>query len=106
MIDTPPSRGPGDGARVVESLVADKDGSGYWLVASDGGIFSFGAPFYGSMGSQPLNKPVTGMVGTATGQGYLMVAADGGIFTFGDVAFRGSLGASPPPGAVVAAASL
>jgi hypothetical protein len=23
---------------------------GYWLAASDGGIFSFGAPFDGSMG--------------------------------------------------------
>jgi hypothetical protein len=24
------------------------DGQGYWFVASDGGIFSFDAPFYGS----------------------------------------------------------
>jgi hypothetical protein len=24
------------------------DGSGYWMVAADGGIFSFDAPFYGS----------------------------------------------------------
>jgi hypothetical protein len=23
---------------------------GYWLVAADGGIFSFGVPFHGSMG--------------------------------------------------------
>jgi hypothetical protein len=23
-------------------------GAGYWLVASDGGIFAFDAPFYGS----------------------------------------------------------
>jgi len=27
-------------------------GAGYWLVAADGGIFSFGdAPYYGSLGS-------------------------------------------------------
>ena len=38
------------------------DGKGYWLVASDGGIFSFGdAPFHGSAGDSPLNQPVVGM---------------------------------------------
>ena len=32
------------------------DGGGYWEVASDGGIFSFGdAAFHGSMGGTPLN---------------------------------------------------
>ncbi|MDA8357182.1 MAG: hypothetical protein M0Z95_13030, partial [Actinomycetota bacterium] len=37
----------------------------YWLVASDGGIFSFGgATFYGSMGGKPLDAPVVGMAGT------------------------------------------
>ena len=31
--------------------------SGYWEVASDGGVFSFGtARFYGSMGGKPLIK--------------------------------------------------
>ena len=38
---------------------------GYYLVASDGGIFSFpttgGPPFYGSTGSIKLNKPIVGM---------------------------------------------
>ncbi len=36
--------------------------NGYWLVASDGGIFAFGdAGFYGSTGAMTLNKPVVGM---------------------------------------------
>ena len=36
--------------------------AGYWEVASDGGIFSFGdAQFHGSMGAQLLNKPIVGM---------------------------------------------
>jgi len=31
-------------------------------VASDGGIFDYGdAPFHGSAGALPLNKPVVGM---------------------------------------------
>ena len=38
------------------------DGNGYWLVASDGGIFAFGdADFYGSTGGLPLQKPIVGM---------------------------------------------
>jgi hypothetical protein len=33
-------------------------------VASDGGVFCFNAPFFGSMGGKPLNKPVVSMAGT------------------------------------------
>jgi hypothetical protein len=37
------------------------DGAGYWLVASDGGIFSYGdAGFQGSAGALHLNAPMTG----------------------------------------------
>ena len=46
-------------------MAATPDGKGYWLVASDGGIFSYGdAQFYGSTGSITLNKPVVGMAAT------------------------------------------
>ena len=42
------------------------DGKGYWLVATDGGIFSFGdANFWArSTGSIKLNQPVVGMAPT------------------------------------------
>jgi hypothetical protein len=66
----------------------------YWLVATDGGIFSFGgAPFYGSTGNISLNKPIVGMAGTPDGGGYWLVASDGGIFSYGDAGFYGSTGA-------------
>ncbi len=68
---------------------------GYWEVASDGGIFSFHLPFYGSMGAKPLNKPIVGMTATADGKGYWFVASDGGIFSFGDASFHGSMGGRP-----------
>jgi len=69
------------------------DGGGYWLVASDGGIFNFGdAHFYGSTGGHPINEPVVGMVASADGLGYWLVASDGGIFSFGDALFQGSAG--------------
>ena len=77
-------------------MAPTKDGKGYWLVASDGGVFSFGdATFYGSMGGTPLNAPVTSMAATPSGNGYWLVAADGGIFTFGDAPFDGSMGGKP-----------
>ena len=46
------------------SLIAatSPDGQGYWLVASDGGIFTYGdAPFLGSTGGTVLNKPIVAM---------------------------------------------
>jgi hypothetical protein len=66
-------------------------GSGYWLVAGDGGVFSFGdARFFGSMGGQPLNAPMVGMTATPSGAGYWLVAGDGGVFSFGDARFQGT----------------
>ena len=66
-------------------MAATPDGGGYWLVASDGGVFSFGdARFHGSTGAIHLNRPVVGMASTADGGGYWLVASDGGVFSFGD----------------------
>ena len=66
---------------------------GYWMVASDGGIFNFGnAGFYGSTGNLTLNKPIVGMAVPSVPYGYWMVASDGGIFAFGNAPFYGSAG--------------
>jgi hypothetical protein len=69
-------------------------GTGYRLVASDGGLFSFSQPFFGSMGGKKLNKPVTGMAVDPLTGGYWEVASDGGIFAF-NAPFLGSMGGSP-----------
>jgi hypothetical protein len=67
--------------------------TGYSLVASDGGIFSYGgAGFFGSTGSLTLNKPIVGMADTPDGKGYWLVASDGGIFAYGAAHFHGSTG--------------
>ncbi|MGH9080821.1 MAG: lipase family protein [Acidimicrobiales bacterium] len=78
------------------STTAHTSASGaYRLVASDGGVFSFGgASFYGSMGGTHLNAPVIGTASTPDGHGYWLVASDGGIFSFGDAQFYGSTGGS------------
>ncbi len=66
---------------------------GYWINATDGGVFSFGtAQFHGSTGGMRLNQPVVGMAATHDAGGYWEVATDGGVFSFGDAAFHGSTG--------------
>ena len=65
---------------------------GYWINATDGGVFSFGnAQFWGSTGGMVLNQPVVGMAAHGTG-GYWEVASDGGVFSFGNATFLGSTG--------------
>ncbi len=77
----------------VVGMADTPSSNGYWLVASDGGIFTYGdARFFGSMGGRHLNKPIVGMAATPDGGGYWLVASDGGIFSFGDAVFYGSTG--------------
>ncbi len=76
-------------ARIV-GMGASNDGNGYWLVAADGGVFTFGgAQFFGSMGGQHLNAPVVAMT-TTDGNGYFLAGSDGGVFAFGDARFTSS----------------
>jgi hypothetical protein len=76
----------------IVGMASTPDGHGYWMVASDGGIFALGdAGFYGSLGSIHLNQPIVGMASTANSQGYWLVASDGGVFGFGNARFFGSM---------------
>ncbi len=80
------------GTPIAVSILPSPDAAqGYWLVARDGGIFSYNRPFFGSTGSIKLNQPIVGMATTNDENGYLMAAADGGIFAFGDAYYAGSL---------------
>jgi hypothetical protein len=64
---------------------------GYWLVAADGGVFTFGAAnFDGSGANIRLTAPVIGVASAPAG-GYWLVASDGGDFSYGPT-FFGSLG--------------
>jgi hypothetical protein len=80
-------------AKPIQGMAVDQGGGGYWMVASDGGIFNYGdAHFYGSAGNLTLTKPIVGMAATPDGKGYWLVASDGGIFNYGDAHFYGSAG--------------
>ncbi len=71
---------------------APRSPSGYDMVGTDGGVFTFGnLPFCGSTGAISLNQPVVGIALSHDGGGYWTVARDGGVFAFGDAASHGSL---------------
>ncbi|HLF40661.1 MAG TPA: hypothetical protein VI854_04200, partial [Acidimicrobiia bacterium] len=77
----------------IVGMAPTPSGLGYWLVASDGGVFAFGdAAFHGSTGNLRLNQPIVGLAPTPSGGGYWFVASDGGAFAFGDAGFHGSTG--------------
>jgi len=65
--------------------------SGYYEVASDGGLFAYHVPFYGSTGGMHINQPVVGMATDPATGGYWEVASDGGLFAY-NAPFYGSTG--------------
>lgn len=88
----PVASGPGaEGIKYVPTIVMSSDAKGYWLLGSDGAVFSFGVPFYGSRGDN--QGPVLTMVAmapTSSGAGYWTCSPDGGVFAYGDATFYGS----------------
>ena len=75
-------------------MAASQSGKGYWLVASDGGVFAFGdAGFFGSTAALHLHfSRSLAWPPIQSGKGYWLVASDGGVFAFGDAGFFGSTG--------------
>jgi hypothetical protein len=61
----------------------------YWIVGQDGGVFSFNAPFYGSV---PQTKKITNAVGiasTPTQIGYYIFTSTGEVFAYGNAVSKG-----------------
>ncbi len=63
--------------------------SDYWIVASDGGVFSMGTniKFFGSMAGKPLVQRITSSTARPQHDGYWMLGGDGGIFSFGNAKY-------------------
>ena len=53
------------------------------MVASDGGIFAFHAPFLGSTGGMTIDSPITGIAATPSDNGYWLTTEDGTVYPFG-----------------------
>jgi hypothetical protein len=93
-------------ARPIVAMASTPTGKGYWLVASDGGMFAFGdARFHGSTGGRRLAGPIVAMVRSRTGRGYWLAGADGAVYAFGDARHRGSAAGAPLARQIVGMAS-
>jgi len=79
-------------------------GGGYWFVAADGGVFSFGdAKFFGAaVGS---SFPVVGIAAAKDGLGYSIVRADGSVVNRGSAPLAGSLVGHLPARPITAVAA-
>lgn len=75
----------------IVDIASTPSGDGYWLVAKDGGVFTFGnANFHGSLGSSSIGTTIVGMARSASGGGYWLAGANGTVWRFGDAPARGS----------------
>ena len=80
----------------IVGMAATATGQGYVLVGADGGIYTYGVGFFGSVpgslaAGQHLLAPIVGIAVTHSGNGYWEVGADGGVFNYGDAPFLGSV---------------
>jgi hypothetical protein len=76
----------------IVGMAATPDGKGYWLAASDGGIFTFGdAGYFGSAPASSGRGNVVALASAANGQGYWVTGGDGGIDPFGAALSEGSM---------------
>jgi hypothetical protein len=78
----------------VTGMAATPDGKGYWLVASDGGVFAYGdAPFEGSAVGTPGYRFV-GIASNPDGPGYVLTDDAGDVTAHGDAQSFGSVSTS------------
>jgi hypothetical protein len=76
-------------ANIVSAARAKTTTTGYWVLARNASLYSFGdSPFLGGPGEVPA--PVVSMAATRTGQGYWILSATGKLTAFGDATFYGS----------------
>jgi len=75
----------------VVGMVPSMDGKGYFMVAADGGVFSFGdATYEGSCpGLGGCFGAAVAVIPDASGRGYWLVTQIGVVYDFGDAPFMG-----------------
>ena len=93
---TPASTGAraawGLGNAPIVGMASTHDGKGNWLVAADGGVFTFGdANFYGSASSSDLPDAAVGMVASPDGGAWFIATENGVVLPYGDAQAFGGL---------------
>ncbi len=79
-------------------MVPAAGGAGYFLVASDGGVFAFNATFAGSCYSiGGCAGSAVAVIPDASGLGYWLVTSTGNVYAFGDASYLGAPGLQSTP---------
>jgi hypothetical protein len=87
-------------------MAATPDGLGYWLVASDGGVFAFGdAHFYGGEVAGKAAATIVGIAPGPYGRGYWLAGPGGQVYDFGSARYEVPLSPGAPPAPIVAISS-
>jgi hypothetical protein len=83
----------------IAGIVPTADQKGYFMVGSDGGVFSFGdGKFEGSCpGIGGCAGAAVAVMPDATGKGYWIVTAVGDVYSFGDAVYHGGPGPQSAP---------
>jgi hypothetical protein len=83
----------------IVGMVPSTDGAGYFMVASDGGVFAFGdAKFEGSCpGIGGCSGAAVAVMPDVSGNGYWLVTATGHVYAFGDAVNYGAPGPQAVP---------
>ncbi len=83
----------------IVGLVPSADGGGYFMVASDGGVFAFGdARFAGSCpGIGGCSGAAVAVMPDSSGNGYWVVTQTGHVYSFGDARYYGAPGPQGVP---------
>ncbi|HEY2214481.1 MAG TPA: hypothetical protein VGH31_05445 [Acidimicrobiales bacterium] len=78
----------------IVAMVPAPSGAGYFMVASDGGVFAFNAKFAGSCPALAggCSGTAVGVAPDHSGNGYWLVTATGHVYSFGDAPTLGSPG--------------
>ena len=67
------------------SVAFTASGNGYWILADNGAIYSFGdADYYGNLIDRGYPGHATSLTRSSGGAGYLILTKEGGIYSFGD----------------------
>lgn len=70
-------------------LTRDPLGTGYWIAAEDGGVFSFNATFHGAATGLSSN-PIIEIEAVPTGGGYWVCSTAGEVYSFGTAVHYGN----------------
>ncbi len=83
----------------IVAIVPSSDNKGYFMVASDGGVFAFGdAKYSGSCVSiGGCGGPAVAVMPDASGKGYWLATSNGNVFAFGDALNYGYPGPQASP---------